>query len=145
MKFPGNKDQFLFNNEVQDLLSATASSLRNEDIPTALKTIDDTDKLIRQRQKKIKLADKSEAGWLVVQQYEAEELASDFEDEKRIRKAQVSAINKRRQNALKKEKARQVLTPRPNINNNRVLNNQLFFRGKLFPFFVYQGQARTCT
>ena len=82
---------------------------------------------------------------MAVQEYEAEELASDSDDEKRIRKAQELAIKKRRQNALKKEKARQVLTPRPNINNNRVVNDQLFFRGKLFPFFVYQGQASACT
>ena len=30
------------------------------------------------------LADKSDAGWLVVQEYEQDELADDSEDEKRI-------------------------------------------------------------
>ena len=37
LKFPVNKDQFLFNNEVQDLLSATASSLRNEEYTHSVK------------------------------------------------------------------------------------------------------------
>ena len=134
LKFPGNRDQFLFNNDVQDLLYSTAGSLRNEDTASALKSIEQADTLLRQRQKKIKLADKSEAGWLAVKEYEADDLASDSDDEKRIRKAQDSALRKRRQNASKKDTARQQTTPY--CSNSRVANDQLFFRGNLFPFFV---------
>ena len=86
LKFPGNQDQFLFYNEIQDLLSNTAASLRKDDTAPALKSIDDAGTLLRQRQKKIKLADKSGVGWLAVKESEAEDLASDFHDEKRIRK-----------------------------------------------------------
>jgi len=59
---------------------------------------------LRHRQKIIKLADKSEAGWLAVKEYEAEELASDSDDKKRIRKAQERALKKKekKQDAFKK-------------------------------------------
>ena len=67
--------------------------------------------LIRQRrsslssvkccQKIIKLANKSEAGWLAVKEYQAEELASDSEDKKNG-KAQERALKKKNQNAAKK-------------------------------------------
>ena len=50
------------------------------------------------------------------------------------RKAQDSAVRKRRQNAIKKDKARQPSTPY--FTNSRGSNDQLFFRGNLCPFFV---------
>ena len=37
--------------------------------------------LIKERQKLIKIADKNKDGWLVVQEYESDDLASDSEDE----------------------------------------------------------------
>ena len=121
-KFPGNRDQFLFNNDVQDLLTDTADLLARDD---------EADKLIRQRQKKIKLADKSEAGWLAVKEYEADELASDSEMRSE------SAMRKRRQTALK-EKTRAHSTPYPN--NNCVANDQLFFRGSYSPSLLLRGR-----
>jgi len=39
---------------------------------------------MKKQQKLIKLADRSKDGWLVVQEYESDELASNFEDEKKI-------------------------------------------------------------
>ena len=51
--------------------------------------------LIQSRQKLIKLADKNKAGWLVVEEYEQEELAEDSDDEKRIRRAESQALKKR--------------------------------------------------
>ena len=67
--------------------------------------------LIKKRQKLIKLADRSKDGWLVVQEYESKELASNSEDEKKIRKAKLSAEKKRKEckassgNASKKFKS----------------------------------------
>ena len=64
-------------------------------------------KSLRHRQKIIKLADKSEAGWLEVKEYQREELGSDSEDEKRIKKAQERALKNKKQNAFKRaEKSR---------------------------------------
>ena len=53
--------------------------------------------LIKERQKLIKIADKNKDGWLVVQEYESDDLASDFEDEKKIRKAKAAAEKKRKE------------------------------------------------
>ncbi|XP_068761894.1 uncharacterized protein [Montipora capricornis] len=52
------------------------------------------------------IADKSDAGWLVVQEYEQEELADDSEDEKRIKKAQEKACRRERQLASSAKKPR---------------------------------------
>ena len=53
--------------------------------------------IIKKRQKLIKIAEKNRDGWLVVQKYETHDLASDSEDEKKIRKAQASAEKKRKE------------------------------------------------
>jgi len=44
-----------------------------------------------------KIADKNRDGWLVVQEYETDDLASDSEDEKKIRKAKAAAEKKRKE------------------------------------------------
>ncbi|XP_041484375.1 uncharacterized protein LOC121430987 [Lytechinus variegatus] len=51
---------------------------------------------ITKRKKHIRIADKSEAGWSAVDEYLSDELASDSEDEKRIRQAQARAARKRK-------------------------------------------------
>ena len=71
------------------------------DVDKAAEKLEVLRKSLRHPQKIIKLADKSKAGWLAVKQYEAEELASDSDDEKRIRKVQERAL-KKNQNALEK-------------------------------------------
>ncbi|PFX34791.1 hypothetical protein AWC38_SpisGene376 [Stylophora pistillata] len=86
LKFQGNKDQFLFNSELQGTLDDTANFLAARDVEKAGEKVEEQKKSLRHRQKIIKLADKSEAGWLAVKEYQTEELASDSEDEKRIKK-----------------------------------------------------------
>ena len=57
------------------------------------------------RQKLIKIADHSELGWRMVAKYEADKLASNSEDEKKLEEAKKSAERK----AVKRRKA--VMTP----------------------------------
>ena len=64
----------------------------------AQKLIDEGQHLIKKRQKLIKLADRTKDGWQVAQEYESDDLASDSEDEKRIRKA-MSAVERKRKEA----------------------------------------------
>jgi len=67
--------------------------------------------VIQKRQKLIKLADKSEAGWLAVEEYESDELADNSDDEKRIKKAQDKATRKKKQLGLARAKRQKVAPP----------------------------------
>ena len=53
--------------------------------------------VIKKRQKLIKIAAKNRYGWLVVQEYETDDSASDSEDEKKICKARAAAEKKRKE------------------------------------------------
>ena len=95
-KFQGNKDQFLFNSEIQGPLDDTDNFLAGRDVEKAGEKVEELKKSLRHCQEIIKLADKSEAGWLAVKEYQTEELASNTEDEKRIRKAQERALREKK-------------------------------------------------
>jgi len=90
LKFQDNKDQFLFNSELQGTLDETANFLAARDVEEAGEKVEELRKSLRHRQKNIKLADKSEAGRRavnMVKEYQSKELGIDSEDEKRIKKA----------------------------------------------------------
>ena len=61
------------------------------------KLVEEGKLLIKKRQKLIQIDDKNKDGWLVVQEYESDDLASDSEDEKKIRKAKAAAEKKRKE------------------------------------------------
>ena len=87
LKKKGNLKQFLFNAELLDEVKCITEDLQTQDTASANKAAKRTIRLIERRQKLIKFADKSEAGWLAVDEYESDELADDSADEKRIRKS----------------------------------------------------------
>ena len=64
--------------------------------------------MIAHRQKIIRLADSSELGWRLVNEYETNPLASDSDDEKRMYKAEARANRK-----LKAEKSKKTRSARP--------------------------------
>ena len=51
-------------------------------------------RLLVEKQKVIKIADRSANGWRVVAEYTADELADDSDDEKRLEKAEKAAVRK---------------------------------------------------
>lgn len=89
--------------------------------------------LIQKRQKLIKLADKSEAGWLVVDEYESDELAENSEDDKKIRKAQDKAVRKKKQMQQARSKRQ-----RTNPSSSTMVRpeDQQLFRGTLLIFLL---------
>lgn len=111
-KRKGNEKQFRFNDEVveklesveADLEQSTSSGEVPEEVATSLekakRTIKEGMSLLEERQKMIKLADRSDYGWELVNEYETDELAEDSDDEKRISKAEKAA----EQRLLKKKK-----------------------------------------
>lgn len=70
---------------------------------------------------------KSEAWWPAVKEYKAEELASDSEDEKRIRKAQERVLRMKKQNAAKKDDKEKVSPGASRMHSP--FDDRLLFRG----------------
>ena len=85
-RYPSNKDQFQFNEQViAELEGVTAEGRSNRKLEKAIGRLE-------KRQKLIKMADRSKAGWKVVEEYLTDEIASNDEDDKKIRKAEKRAL-----------------------------------------------------
>ena len=147
LKFAGYKDQFIFNSELCGTLDEVSDLLAAKQTEKAEEKVPELSKNLKRRQKIIKLADKSEAGWLAVKEYQTEELASDSEDEKRIRKAQERALKKKK----KKKKKKQNVSRKQDRDRNsslgasrfRAINDdRMLFRGIVLALlFVFHRQV----
>ena len=98
MKFKGNQKQFELNAQIDGVFDriCSANDSKNKQVDDL---VDEGKELIRQRQKLIRMADKSAGGWKVVAEYVSDELASGTEDETRLKKVEEAASRKRRQPA----------------------------------------------
>ena len=93
IKYRDNRNQFEVNLRLDNILTQIGESASS---PADIhKLVAEGKLIIKKRQKLIKIADKNRDGWLVVQEYESDDLASDPEDEKKIHKAKVAAEKKR--------------------------------------------------
>ena len=75
MKFKGNQKQFELNAQIDDVFDRirSANDSKNKEVDDL---VDEGKELIRQRQKLIRIADKSADGWKLVDEYVSDELAS---------------------------------------------------------------------
>lgn len=104
----GNEKQFKFNEEVVDKIQVADTELKAiavpadaaaVNVPVAVlektrRAIKEGISSIQERQKLIRIVDRSDFGWDVVNEYEADELAADSDDEKKISKAEKAAEQK---------------------------------------------------
>ena len=103
-KFKGNKIQHEFNTELINNLKEAIAAVKESRQEAAIKSIETAVVDITKRNKLVRLADKSEDGWKVIDEYLSEELASNSEDEKRIRSAQARAASKRKKSRAARPK-----------------------------------------
>ena len=118
----GNEKQFKFNDAVAEEVGTelknvnkegATADVKKEAVDRATKLVKEGKDLIEARQKMIRLADRSEYKWDIVNEYEADELAADSEDDKRITKAEKAAekaaekrLVKRRKTSLVSDRSR---------------------------------------
>ena len=108
-KRKGNEKQYGFNEEVDRHLSRAQEELGSagggSPIKRAKEAVEEGRQALANRQKLILLADRSEFGWDVARKYEADELAEDSEDEKKIRKVEKEAQKDAERRAASRRKA----------------------------------------
>ena len=101
----GNEIQHVFNEGVKAVVDEAAAILDKHPatgLERAKEALKEGMHLIDERQKLIKIADRSESGWLTAQEYETDEIADDSDDEKRIARAE------RQAERLKKKRSQSV-------------------------------------
>ena len=104
-KLSGNKKQFEFNTETLEHITQSLSfvdslkslvDLENSENHKLDDSLNAASKAIKRRNKLIRIADKSAAGWAAVDEYLSDEVASGSEDEKKIRAAEQRALRKKK-------------------------------------------------
>ena len=95
-KQKGSRIQFEFNQQILQSVQNLASALNNGDTSEANDLCDDLTAKLKRRNKLIKMADRSVLGWDTVAEYEADPIASDSDDGKKIRQAENRALTKRK-------------------------------------------------
>lgn len=93
-KNKGNEQQLNFNRKVIRTSTVAVKALKRGNIGKAKEELNEGISLLTNRQKIIKLADKSEFGWATVQEHVCDDLADDEADVSKIKKAEKRATAK---------------------------------------------------
>ena len=93
-KHKGNRIEFEFNQRILQIIENLSSALNNDDTSEVNDLCDELTVKLKRRNKLIKMADRSALGWETVAEYEADPIASDSEDRKKIRQAKNRALTK---------------------------------------------------
>lgn len=137
-KNKGNEQQFNFNRKMIRTSTAAVKALENGNIGKAKEELNEGISLLTNRQKIIKLADKSEFGWATVQEHVCDDLADDEADVSKIKKAEKRAAAKFK--SLQEKKRTKFSTSAPSPSNaSRFSGPSGFFFPPNASYFHPQG------
>ena len=116
-KKKGNEQQFKFNQKVLKANNKAAKALECGNLAKVKECLTEGTVLLANRQKLIKLADKSEYGWATIQEYVDDELADNEADAKKIKKAEKRAAE--RVKSIQEKKKKSLKSSQANVAPNR--------------------------
>ena len=100
-----NKDQFSVNQKVLSAIQKTEEAISIGNVDEASTYLAEGKKVLIERQKHIKIADREDCGWEVIKHYTSDVLADNSDDEKRIIRSRRQALadKKEKQSKMKRE------------------------------------------
>ena len=120
IKKPGNAHQYDHEVKVLEKFEEAIDELDRNKIEKARSALQEGKSIVLHRIKLIRIADKSSYGWDTVNQYQADELPSDSEDDKKIYRSERRAEKARKEKRQRKKAATSTTTqPIPTVSSDR--------------------------